>query len=106
MPYDDPDVTDPMTLHGVMFETDDLAANREMAECFIDEYLRLGFDRQRLLHLFQTSGFAGPHLACRLLGLETIATMIDRQMARWGPRCGRATVDVKPDGNISLNVLE
>lgn len=38
MPYDDPDPTDPMTLHSVVVETRDNSAMTDMAECFIDEY--------------------------------------------------------------------
>lgn len=86
MPYDDPDATDPMTLHGVMFDTDGDAAQREMAACFIEEYIRLGFDRPRLVKLFQTRGYAGPYMARRVLGEETIVQMIDELLARWGPR--------------------
>ena len=40
MPYGDPDHTDPLTLHGVVVETDDPTCVQEMAACFIEEYLR------------------------------------------------------------------
>ena len=86
MPYDDPDATDPMTLHGVVVETSDNAAMLEMAECFIDEYARLGFDANRILHMFNTRGYAGPFMAKGALGEEKIHELVQRVLARWGGR--------------------
>ena len=67
MPYDDPDATDPMTLHGVVVETESDAAMRDMAECFVEEYIRSGFEADRILKMFQTQGYAGPFLAYQTL---------------------------------------
>ena len=106
MPYDDPDATDPMTLHGVELETDSDEANREMAGCFIEEYLRLGFDRERLVKLFKTKGYAGPYMAYRELGEETIVQLIDEYALRWGPRQAAQPVDRNANGEIQLPVLE
>lgn len=86
MPYDDPDPTDPMTLHGVGVETDNELAMVEMAECFIDEYARLGFDADRILHMFDTRGFAGPYMATMALGRKRIRELVDTVLARWGGR--------------------
>lgn len=80
MPYDDPDPTDPMTLVGVECPTADEGAMRVMAECFIEEYVRLGFDEERLLRLFRTRGYAGPNLAWQALGEEAIRAMIAEQL--------------------------
>src|SRR5262245_22783125 len=89
MPYGEPDDTDPMILSGVVL--DDIGpptreAVREMAECFIDEYFRLGFDANRILHMFNTRGYAGPHMALALLGEQTIRELVDMVLARWGGR--------------------
>lgn len=95
-----------MTLQGVLFEVDDLEAHREMAACFIEEYLRLGFDRQRLLKLFQVRGYAGPHLAWRMLGETEIVRMIDELTARWGPRLPADRLPTRDAaGHASLPVL-
>jgi len=106
MPYDDPDATDPMTLHGVQVETDSDQANREMAECFVEEYLRMGFDRVRLLKMFQTRGYAGPFMAYQALGEEKIVSMIEQIAQRWGGREKTHAVDRHPTGEIMLPVLE
>lgn len=107
MPYDDPDTTDPMTLHGVMFDVDDAAPHREMAECFIEEYIRAGFDRRRLLHMFEVRGYAGPNMALHILGREAIEKLVDDCLARWGPRApSAAQLATAAGGGLSLRVME
>ncbi len=105
MPHGDPDPTDPMTLHGVVVETEDDRAMREMAECFIEEYIRSGFGPERILKMFGTREYAGPHLAYRLLGAEAIGAMVDRHAAL---RAHRKSVPAVRSGNgdICLPVLE
>ena len=106
MPYEDPDATDPMTLHGVSCETDSDQAHHEMAACFIEEYLRLGFTSEQILKMFQTKGYAGPYLAYEILGQETIASVIDEHAQRWGPRLQERTIDRSTDGDVALPVLD
>ncbi len=86
MPYDDPDPTDPLTLHGVVVETDDPNTTREMAGCFIDEYLRMGCTRERVLSMFRIPQYVGPYMAYESLGKEAIAELIDEIASRWGDR--------------------
>ena len=43
MPYEDPDPEDPMQLVGVEIECPDGSATRDMAACFVEEFLRMGF---------------------------------------------------------------
>ena len=105
MPYDDPDPTDPMTLHGVGVETSDDTAMQEMAECFIDEYARLGFDANRILHMFHTRGYAGPFMATQALGKEQIRNLVDTVLARWGGRRAGAVRPTTQSGEVSLTVL-
>jgi hypothetical protein len=107
-----------MTLHGVMFDAAGDAAHREMAACFVEEYIRLGFDRAGLIKLFQTRGYAGPHMAWRVLGEAAIAEMIGELLVRWGPRlpacspaapgrtdCSPAAPGRTEQGGIRLPVL-
>ncbi len=106
MPYQEPDETDPLTLHGMVIEADSDQPLRDMAECFIDEYIRLGFDADRLLKMFQTQGYAGPYLAWQTLGEETIVAMIDEHVQRWGPRLPTLTMEHNADGDVMLPVLD
>ena len=105
MPYDDPDPSDPMTLHGVAIETGDESALLEMAECFIDEYARLGFDANRILHMFNTRGYAGPFMATTLLGKERIRELVNTVLDRWGGRRDAALTRAQKNSAVSLTVL-
>lgn len=79
MPYADPDPTDPMTLHGVAFETPDDSACIDMVLCFIEEYARLGFDADRILRIFRNPGYVGPYGAFCELGENAIKEMIAQE---------------------------
>ena len=98
MPYDDPDPTDPMTLHGVVVETDDPTTMREMATCFIDEYLRMGFTEDRVLNMFRIPQYVGHYMAYESLGKEAITELIDEIASRWGDRCSPNVLKVLGSG--------
>ena len=106
MPYDDPDATDPMTLHGVVVETESDQAMRDMAECFAEEYIRSGFGADRILKMFQTRGYAGPFLAYQTLGEDAIKRIIDELIPLWGGRADKAARSLAATGQISLRVLK
>lgn len=105
MPYDDPDPTDPMMLHGVAVETSNDAAMAEMAECFIDEYARLGFDANRILHMFNTRGYSGPFMATTALGQDRIRELVSTVLDRWGGRRDAAVARAQKNRSVSLTVL-
>jgi len=108
MPYDDPDTTDPLTLHGVAMEVEDDSALRTMAECFVEEYARMGFSAERLLRIFRTPGYAGPNLAYRALGESYIARLVDEHIAARGSRAAEIDTVVEDNsaGRLRLRVLE
>lgn len=109
MPYGEPDHTDPMILSGVVFEDAGApteAAVREMAECFIEEYARLGFDANRILHMFQVRGYAGPYMATQMLGEAAVRELVDQVIARWGGRRDGALAKAKEEKGWSLTVLD
>lgn len=106
MPYEDPDPTDPMTLHGVVVETESDEAMVEMAVCFIEEYARLGFDADRMERMFHTQGYAGPAMALKVLGEQRIRTLIAEEVALRGPRHSQKTRCTTTSAGISLPVLE
>ncbi len=60
MPYDEFDAEDPLELVGceVALEEKHLT---EMAECFIQEYFRMGYAADSLLALFRNPFYRGPH---------------------------------------------
>lgn len=105
MPFEDPDPTDPMTLTGVELTVDDPGSVREMAECFIEEYVRLGHSAASISEMFESRQFAGPTLAVTQLGMKVIREMIEQQFLLRGPRAARLQVDRDPGGAINLPVL-
>jgi len=106
MPYDDPDPTDPMTLTGVELEVDAPGAMRDMAECFIEEYIRLGLSAEAIAGLFESGEFAGPALAINRLGRDLIRDMVQEQLLLRGPRGVRMQIDQTPGGALSLPVMD
>lgn len=108
MPYGEPDDTDPMVLNGVVLEdagAPTWEAVLEMAECFIDEYARLGFEANQILHLFGTKGYAGPYMAAEILGEAAIRELVDRVLARWGGRRTGGIAQQTQKHHRSLTVL-
>lgn len=105
MPYDDPDPTDPMTLHGVELSVDEAGAVREMAECFVEEFIRLGHGPAAIMELFLAGEFAGPSLAMKQMGREEIESLIRDQFQRWGGRGFGVKVERTPEGAVSLPVF-
>jgi len=106
MPYEDPDPTDPMTLHGVEVETESDEAMVDMAICFIEEYARSGLAADRILRLFHTAGYAGPALALRTLGAARIRKLIDDEIAIRGPWHSKKELVTKTLTGIALPVLD
>jgi len=106
MPYDDPDVTDPMTLHAIEVETNSAESIREMAACFVEEYVRLGISAERIYEMFTDGSFAGPALAHRTLGGEVISDLIAEQFAIRGPHAMRLAVERAAGGSLHLPILE
>ena len=104
MPYDDPDATDPLTLHGVVVETETDDAMRDMAECFVEEYIRGGFDADRILRMFHTQGYAGPFMAYQALGQDVVRRIIEEKLSLWGDRLPGAPRVPDNDRRISLPV--
>ena len=105
MPHNDPDPTDPMTLHGVVVETEDDSSVREMADCFIEEYIRTGFEPSRIMEMFRKREYAGPHLAYHALGEQGIRAMLDRHAALRAYRKPPA-VTRNASGGLRLRILE
>ena len=68
MPKREADSEDPMELVGVRLPVEGDTALREMAECFAEEFIRLGHSEEETLGLFRDPFYAGPHEAYRNLG--------------------------------------
>jgi hypothetical protein len=83
MPKNECDPDDPMELSAVVVPTDEDTTDA-MAECFIEEYLRLGRTAQQLLDLFRDPFYTGIHRVLLLRGEEFVRSRISETFARWG----------------------
>ena len=83
MPKDEFDFEDPFELNGMAFLTQEDTTN-DMAECFIEEFMRLGYNHKQVLALFRNPQYVGPHLALEKRGEPFVRELITEVFARWG----------------------
>ncbi|MBM4423690.1 MAG: hypothetical protein FJ030_09900 [Chloroflexi bacterium] len=83
MPQEEFVPEDPMGLIGMVLpgEPGQLEA---MAECFIEEYVRLGWSEGRLMTLFVNPMFLATHRIYRTKGEAYVRDLIRRTRAKWG----------------------
>ncbi len=83
MPYDEPDVTDPMMGVGVVLPGGE-EATRDMAYVFAEEFARLGHSEEKILRLFQTPFYRAAHGAYSALGEAVILRIVRECVGVWG----------------------
>jgi hypothetical protein len=83
MPKDEFDFNDPLELNGVAFQTHE-DSTAEMAETFIEEFMRIGYGHKQILALFRNPHYLGPNLALEKRGEPFIRDLIAEVFARWG----------------------
>ena len=83
MPKDEFDFDDPMELSGVgLMTTED--TTEPMAECFIEEFMRLGHNHKQILALFRNPHYLGMHMVIQNKGEPFVREVIAETFARWG----------------------
>jgi hypothetical protein len=83
MPKDEFDFEDPLELNGVAFLTEkDTSA--EMAECFAEEFMRMGYNYKQVLALFRNPHYVGPNMVLANKGEPFVLDIISETFARWG----------------------
>ena len=83
MPKDEFDFDDPMELNGLAMLTAEDTTNA-MCECFIEEFMRLGYNHKQVLALFQNSFYVGPNMVLEKRGEPFVRELIAEVFARWG----------------------
>src|SRR3989304_5788378 len=83
MPKDEFDFDDPMELNGVGLgcAEDTTAA---MTECFVEEFMRLGYDHRQILALFRNPHYIGMNLALQNRGEPFVRDVIGEVFVRRG----------------------
>src|ERR1041385_276279 len=83
MPKDEFDLDDPMELNGVGLVCEEDTTD-EMAECFIEEFARLGYNHKQILALFRNPYYLGMNLALQQRGEEFVRQKISEAFALRG----------------------
>jgi len=83
MPKDEFDFEDPFELNGMAFLTHEDTTN-DMAECFAEEFMRMGYSHKQILALFRNPQYLGPHMAFEKRGEPFVRDLIADVFARWG----------------------
>lgn len=83
MPIKTVETDDPLELVGMVLpgEAGQLEA---MAECIVEEYVRMGWDEPRLMTIFRSPMFLATHRIYQIKGQEYVRALIRRVGAQWG----------------------
>ena len=82
MPKDECDPEDPMEFVAMSVPAD-AGTDARMAECFVEEFGQMGFDRERLLGMFANPLYAGTNRLYVTYGEAWVKDAIDRVLSRW-----------------------
>ena len=83
MPKDEFDFNDPMELSGVALATEEDTTDA-MCECFIEEYLRMGYNHKQVLALFMNPHYLGMNMVLQNRDEQFVRDRIAEVFARWG----------------------
>ena len=83
MPKDEFDIDDPLELNGVAFLTQEDTTDA-MCECFIEEFMRMGYSPKQILALFRNPNYLGMSMVLEKRGESFVRTTISDIFARWG----------------------
>ena len=105
MPKDEFDFEDPFELNGMAFLSHEDTTN-DMAECFTEEFMRMGYNHKQVLALFRNPQYLGPHMAFEKRGEPFIRDLIADVFARWGkvvtwPEAGENDVSQTSKSSVS-----
>jgi len=83
MPKHELDPDDPMELCGVGLLTEE-DTSEAMAECFIEEFMRLDYAPAQILALFRNPHYTGMHLVLEHRGEDFVTAKIVEVFGWWG----------------------
>jgi hypothetical protein len=83
MPKDEFDFEDPLELNGMALLTEEDTTDT-MCECFIEEFMRMGYNAQQVLALFRNPHYLGMNMVLEQRGEQFVRDAIAETFARWG----------------------
>jgi|ETNmetMinimDraft_26_1059896.scaffolds.fasta_scaffold205704_2 hypothetical protein len=85
MPTHEPNADDPMELVGVRLPVPDEQTMKDMAECFVEEFVRLGHTADELMSMCRNPFYGGLHEAYLALGEAHISELITTYIRLFRP---------------------
>ncbi len=83
MPKDEFDFEDPMELNGMALLSHEDTTDA-MADCFIEEFMRMGYNHQQIFALFRNPHYLGLNLVLEKRGEPFVRETIAAAFAKWG----------------------
>jgi len=74
-----------MELVGMELPAMDEGAWEEMARCFIEEYVRMGHGRDKILEICRSPFYQGMHNILKFRGEAFVESLIDEALQIWRP---------------------
>ncbi len=87
MPKDEFDAEDPLELNGVALVTEQDTTDA-MCECFIEEFMRMGYSPEQILALFRNPQYMGMHMVLEKRGEQFVRGRVAEVYAKWGRGTG------------------
>lgn len=83
MPKNEFDFEDPFELNGVALQTEEDTTDA-MCECFIEEFMRMGYNAKQVLALFRNPHYLGMNMVLEKRGEEFVRERVRDVFGRWG----------------------
>lgn len=83
MPKNEFDFEDPFELNGVALQTEEDTTDA-MCECFIEEFMRMGYNAKQILALFRNPHYLGMNMVLEKRGEHFVRDRVGEVFARWG----------------------
>ena len=83
MPKDEFDFEDPLELNGVALLSEEDTTDA-MCECFIEEFMRMGYGPKQVLALFRNPHYLGMNMVLEKRGEQFVREKITEAFGRWG----------------------
>ena len=85
MPKNEFDPEDPIEIVGIELSHQTESQLHDMALCFAEEFVREGWNKERLLKMFQSPFYQGPYLVWKQKGDDFVKSIIDEATRMWRP---------------------
>ncbi len=101
MPKNEFDFEDPMELNAMGLLTSE-DTTEPMTECFIEEFMRLGYNHKQIWALFRNPHYTGLNMVLQNRGEAFVSDAIQEVFARWGrPVAWRTAIPCAPENRMT-----